>query len=171
MSTPIPERLANELATRLEEITVANGYPFDVTKVLRPNRDGVTVLYTDRSIRIDQGNTERVEDLDCPGNPPALCWSQPFDVRCFTRNSNRPEDQQDPEADMPHATNTNEMVASAIKAITDADQWHTMNNISFDARFGTVEAFSADDGEYNGHMVTVTCFYRTDENNPYNVRA
>lgn len=171
MTTPIPERLAEELADRLEEITVANGYPFNVTEVVRPNRDGDSVRYTHQSIRLDQGLTERVEDLDCPGNPPALCWSQSFDVRCYTRNSNRADDPQDPEADMPHTTNTNEMVAAAMQAITDADQWHTMNDISFDARFGTIEAFAADDGEYNGHMVTVTCFYRADENNPYSVRA
>ena len=171
MSIPVPERLANELVTRLEEITVANGYPFDVTEVVRSNRDGDTFRYTHQSIRLDQGSTDRVEELDCPGNPPALCWSQPFDVRCFTRNSNKAEDQQDPEVEMPHATNSNEMVAAAIQAITDASQWHTMNNVSFDARLGSVEPFAADDGEYNGHSVMVTFLYRVDENNPLNVRA
>jgi hypothetical protein len=152
-------------------ITVANGYPFDVTEVIRPNRDGDTFRYTHQSIRIDQGTAERVEDMDCPGNPPALCWSQPFEVRCFTRNSNRTEDPQDPEADMPHATNTNEMVAAAMEAMTDVSQWYTMNNISFDTRFGSIEPFAADNGEYNGHSITVTCLYRVSENNPYAVRA
>jgi hypothetical protein len=171
MSTPIPERLANVLALRLQEITVANGYPFDVTEVVRPNREGNTMRYTHQSIRIDQMALDRVEDLDCPGNPPALCWSQSFDVRCYARNSNRPDDMQDPEVGMPHTTNTNEMLAAALKAITDADQWHTMDNLGFDTRFGDVVAFSADDGEYNGHMVTIACFYRAAENDPYNVRA
>lgn len=171
MSTPVPQRLAEELASRLEAILSVNGYSFDVSEVVRPNRDGDNFGFKHQSIRIDQGASERVEDLDCPGNPPALCWSQVFDIRCVTRNSNKADDEQDPEVDMPNQVNSGEMMAQAIKAITAETQWHTMNSISFDARFGSIETFQASDGEYNGQTIPLTCFYRVDENNPYNVRA
>jgi len=171
MSTPVPERLANELVSRLETITVANGYPFNVAGVVRGNRDGTTVQYTHQSIRVDQGNKQRVEQMDCPGNPPALCWSQPFGIRCYTRNSNKPDDPQDPEAEMPHVTNTNEMIDAAVQAITAADNWHTMGDINFDTRLDAVDLFDADNGEYNGQMLVVTCLYRVSENDPSEVRG
>ena len=173
-TTPYPELQALELIRRLRNITVANDYQFNIAQVERVNRDGSAFEYRHLSIRVDDAGQERVPELDCAGNPPAICWSQNFELKCFCRNSNSPE-QPDYETDEAVAVNVSTLVAAVYQAITaeatDPSMWQTMGGNAFNTEFGPLENMDADDGEYHGKTVNVTCFYRVSENNPFELRA
>jgi hypothetical protein len=162
-TTPIPELIAIELESRLNTILLENGYSFDVTEVVRPKRRGENWLYKHNGIGIRQGESMRVPELDCPGNPPAVAWATMFVVTCVSKDSEN-ETQ-------PHATNSNEMAAAAIQAITSVDSWHTMGDVAFDADIQTLEPFDSPEGEMDGTNVPIQVTYRVSENNPFEVRA
>ena len=166
MPTPVPELIALEIVSRLELITVANGYAFNVPQVVRPNRKGDNWERKHLSIGVLQGESERVPELDCPGNPPALCYRVVFNLECVCKDS---------EIDSPdaaHATNENEIAAAVVKAITDdGATWYTMNGNAIDSEIGTHTPFSSPEGEANGVQIPISVMYRVSENDPFQVRA
>lgn len=172
-TTPVQTLIALELESRLNRITVANGFNFDVAAVVRSNRDGSNFLMQHLSIRIDQTSCERNTELDYAGNPPALCWMQTYEIKCFCRNSNEPEGV-DVERDTAYKKNVNEMAAAVIEAITNPpvspSTWHTLGGRTFDVQQGPLEEFASDDGEYCGITVPLVCFFRVSENNPFEIR-
>lgn len=169
-TVPIPELLAREVVRRLSEITTADGYNFTATEVVRPNRDGSQFNYRHLSIRVDQASLERIEDMDCPGNPPAIAWALTFEIRGFCRNTN-----QGAEFLEAATVNPYDMQAAIERAIVteaaDSSTWYRMGTYCWDTRRGPVEYFQADDGEYHGVMVPITCLYRVSETNPFESRA
>ena len=173
-TTPIPTLISVELQTRLERILGANGYSFDVEEVYRLSRHAGEYIMQHLSIRIDQTTCERNPELDYAGNPPAICWMQTYELKCFCRNSNKPQDETDAERDEPFKINVNEMAAAAIRAVTNPasspSTWHTMGGNAFDTQFGPLEEFNSEDGEYNGITVPVVCYFRVSENNPFEIR-
>ena len=166
MPTAVPELIAVEIVTRLEAITVANGYAFNVAEVVRPSRKGHNWDRAHLGVGVLQSDSERVPELDCPGNPPALCYRVTFNLECVCKDS---------EIDSPtaaHATNENEMAATVIKALTvGGNTWHTMDGNAIDTEIGTHQPFTSSEGEMNGVMIPIAVLYRVDENNPYNVRG
>ncbi len=117
--TPVPELIAIEIESRLNAVLKADGYAFDLSEVVRPTRKGENWLKRHRGVAILQGESTRVPELDCPGNPPAIAYELTFDLACVTRDSMNSEDA--------HATEENEM-AAAMKAIASSAQWHTMDD-------------------------------------------
>jgi hypothetical protein len=162
-TTPVPELIAIEIESRLNTILLENGYSFDVTEVVRPNRRGENWLYKHNGIGIRQGNSERVPELDCPGNPPAIAYMTPFVITCICKDSEN--------LDQPHATNSNEMAAAAVKAITSVDMWHTMGDVAVISEIDTHEPFTSSDGESDGVSIPISVTYRVSEDDPYEVRA
>ncbi len=162
-TTPIPELIALEIVDRLSEITVANGYNFDASEVVRPTRRGENWLYKHLGIGVVQGESTRLQELDLPGNPPAIAWQIQFRVQCIVR-----DDKDSTDA---HATNENEMAAAVVLAITDdGATWYRMNNNAIDTQFGSPTPFVTDDGELNGVSVPVAVAYRVSETNPFEAR-
>lgn len=163
MPTAIPELITQEIVGRLQLITTANGYNFDVAAVERPNRDGSNLSYKHRSVQVVQGEAERVPDLDCPGNPPAIAYRVAIQLQCVCR------DEKD-EIDA-FVTATNDVAAAVVKAVTnDGTTWYTMNGNAIDADIGNITQFSLSEGEVNGVVVPVSVLYRVAENDPYTVR-
>lgn len=164
MPTAAPELIALELVGRLEEITELNGYSFDVSEVIRPTRNSENWKLKNLGIGVLQGESERVPELDCPGNPPALAYSVTFNLRCVVKDSET--------STAAHATNENEMAAAVVTAITDDGvMWYTMNSNAIDTTFGTMQPFVPPEGEMNGVTVPVIVTYRVSETNPFEVRA
>lgn len=159
---PLPELIAGVLTSRLENITIYNGYAFDVAEVTRPNRFGTNTTYRHLGIIVEQRNGVRNPAIDIPGNPPAIGYDQEYAVRCIVR------DRAGGEA---HAVNENEMVANAVKALTAASNWHSVNGYALDTKFGDVEPFISDTGEFNGATIPVIVLYRVNENNPFTSRG
>lgn len=167
MPTTVIESIAVELVRRLGEITIDNGYTFDVGDVVRPDRIGNEVNPADGGIVVIQADSVRAPDLDYPGNPPAVAYSTIFEVHCFVRLSDRSEnDYQEIQSDRG---------AQIIKAITseatDPGMWYTFEDSAVIAELGDVKNFSISEGNHNGVTVAMTITHRQDENNPYNARS
>lgn len=161
---PIPELIAEEIESRLLTITKENGYAFDVSEVVRPNRRGDNWTYAHLGIGIRQGVSERVPNLDCPGNPPALAYATLFLLGCVCRDSSN--------LDQAHATNENEMMAAAVKAITsDGSDWHSMNGVAINSEFGSPVPWVPPAAELNGVNIPLVVTYRVSETNPYEARG
>lgn len=163
MPTPIPELIAIEIEARLNAVLEADGYAFDLSEVVRPTRKGENWLKRHRGVAILQGESTRVPELDCPGNPPAIAYGLTFDLACVTRDSMNSEEA--------HATEENEIAAVVVKGITAPDQWHTMDGNAIDCSIGSAVPFSSPEGELDGVTIPVVVTYRVSETNPYEVRA
>jgi len=164
MPTAVPELIALEIIERLGAITTIGGYAFNVTEIKRPTRNGENWQRKHLGIGVIQGNSERVPELDCPGNPPALAYQVTFYLECVCKDAET--------STAAHATNENEMAAAVVKAITaDGSMWYTMNSNAIDTQFGANEPFPPSDGEMNGVTVPVIVIYRVSETDPYTVRA
>ncbi len=111
---------------------------------------------------LTQGSEEIIEELSCPGNPAALARKQTFHIRCHLMTdelSNEPID-----------TTINKFAADVVLCVTDDyNTWHTFDGNAIDAAWGTSEYINADGG-LDGVNVPLYVTYRTDENNPYNLR-
>jgi hypothetical protein len=163
-TTPIPELIAIEIESRLNTILLENNYSFDVSEVVRPNRKGENWQYRHMGIGILQGESTRVPELDCPGNPPAIAYAVQFQLQGICKDSMN--------LDEPHATSENEMAAAIQKAIaSDVNTWHTMDGNAFDSDFGSATPFSSPEGENLGVSIPLSVTYRVSENNPFEVRA
>lgn len=157
MSVAVPERIALELVARLETIPT-------VSAVERPNRDGSSLTYQHLSVQVVQGESQRLDTIDCPGNPPAVGYSITFEIKCVCRDS-----AADNEA---LATNPNALAAEAVAAIVGASTtWYRISGLAVDSDIGNWTPFESSEGEFNGMTVTIAIKYRVSENDPYEVRS
>lgn len=161
------ENIALEMVRRLERITIANGYSFDVPSVVRPDRlanwspeDGLLLL--------KQGDSTWNNDASHPGNPPAIAFDTEFEIECFVRSSEHSDVT-------PYHTNQNERGSQIIEAITteatDPGHWYTFDSNAILSSIGDVRNFGVSDGNHNGVTVVINVLHRQSENNPYQVRA
>jgi hypothetical protein len=167
MSTTVIELIALEIVRRLEEITIDNGYSFDVVAVVRPDREGKNYTPEDKLIEVTQGDSIRNTEMSLPGNPPATAYDTEFEINCFVRESD-------------HDTTgynaiQNERGSQIIKAIvnesTDVSTWHTLDGNALLAEIGDVKGYSTSDGHHNGVSVMLSVLHRQSETDPYVVRS
>ncbi len=163
----IIENIALEIVRRLERITIANGYSFDVPSVVRPDRladwspvDGLVLL--------KQSDSTMNLESSYPGNPPAIAFDTEFEIECFVRSSEHSDVQ-------PYNVDQNERGAQIIKAITteavDDGKWYTFAENAVLASIGSVQNFGISEGNHNGVTVVLNVMHRQSENDPYQVRA
>lgn len=160
MSVTVAESIAIEIQTRLE--TLIDGQELtQVVEVIRPLVRG-DFTPEDNQIVVTQGDTEEVPELSYPGNPPATCWETTYNVRCRILPSEADTDTK--------GQLTNQFFADVIKAITTpAEIWHQFGGYAINARLGAIANNNSE--AFEGVTVPVIVQYRTDENNPYEVRA
>lgn len=162
MSLTVVEQIAQVLQTRLQSLLVEGAFNTLAFEVVRPPRF-MDVTPRDMQIVIAQGQNEVVDELSYPGNPPAVARRQTFFIRCYLIPSERDLEAID--------AKINTFAADVIKAVcTPSGTWQTFDGLAVDAMFQSLELFQADGG-IDGVTVPVAVTYRTDENNPYNVRA
>jgi hypothetical protein len=160
----VPEMIAEEIRLRLLELTIANGYLFNISEVARPTRRGENWQRKHLGVGIVQGDSERLTDLDHAGNPPAIAYATEFQLMCVCRDSNATNNAK--------MVNVNQMAAEVISSLTEnQSNWHTFGGLSFNAEIGSPSPFDAGEGEVDGVMLPITVHYRVSENNPYEVRA
>jgi hypothetical protein len=77
IAVSVLETIANVLYERLLTLVNNADYTNSIQEVIRPTRMG---NYTplDMQIVMTQGQSDEVEELHCPGNPPAIARSQTF---------------------------------------------------------------------------------------------
>jgi len=166
MPTPVPARIAGELVRRLEQITIANGYEFDVADVVRPSRIEEKA-FAHQTIVISEPTLNPVPELSHSGNPPALCWRMSVNINCILRDdetstTSRMADQYKVMSDVISAV-ADEAVAPAV--------WHTWDGDAINTTWGTITDFQADDGSGHGVSLTLNVDFRVDENDMYIARA
>jgi hypothetical protein len=161
------ENIATEIVRRLQRITVANGYTFDVANVQRADRLGTSIVLENYLVLVVQQDSQPNEELSHPGNPPAIAFDATFNVHCFVRESDREESVM--------STTSNEMAGQAMKAIANETnapyKWWQMNGNSILTEFGTIGPYSESEGVNAGVTLPLIVSYRVSENDPYEVRA
>lgn len=167
MSLPVVERIARVLISRIESVTLDNGYNQDVGEVIRPKRDDDG---TPDSYKVVVNQLDRTEEQRLSGNPVAIEYKQPFQLLLYVR----PSDHEDIEID----ALINLFESDVMKAITDPYvDWHnfadeegaTAVNAEFDAEEPS-RRFEANDGTHEGVTLLLNVYYRVPENDPYTVR-
>ena len=163
MSTAIPELIALELVSRLEQITTANSFAFDVTSVDRVNRDGKNWTPRNLGIGVAQSDEVRNEQLDHEGNPAAIGYSLTFNIHAFVRHSDG-----DTAAE---ASTENKMVAAIKKAVAGTSDWHNFGGNAVNADWRRTTPFISANGENAGSTVPLIVHYRISETDPTQARA
>lgn len=167
MPATIPDQIVDELVARLERITEENDYPFDVAAVEQPNRTGLTLTQKPRSFGVLTGDSQRVEELDRPGNPPAIAYRLDVDIIAFGSHGDASTD--------PATQDARRMLGLAQKAITTPavapHRWYTFGELAIDSDFGDVETIPSPQAQLSVARLTVSILYRVDESDPFTSRA
>lgn len=163
MPVAVSEQIADELFTRLELLTTEAWVESDVSEVIRPKR---LDAYTPKNLQVvmTQASPEINDELSRPGNPPATAYDMVFNIRCHVMPS-----ELDPEAVDKY---TNTLAADVVRAATSngAANWHQMGGLAINAVWLTHRNIFAT-GSFDGVNVPLRVTFRTDETNPFNVRA
>lgn len=163
---PVPERIALLIISRLEEITVSNGYLFNVSDVTRVNRDVEGWTPRNLSIVIKQGPEIENDQMTHEGNPAAIAYDVLFSIHGFVRHPER-----SPEGEIDDKT-SNELAASIKKAIVaNQHDWHNFDGNAIDARWTGTQPYLSPQGDHAGITVGLSVTYRISETNPFEARA
>ena len=154
MPDSIAEQIAAKVATRLASTT-------GVSDVVRPTKEG-GFQPKDYQIIVTQDDISIDEALACPGNPPATAWVLPFQIVGVLRPSEL--------STVAIAKLKNEFWAAVVSALCGVANWWTWDGLAIDSRHSGVVDYTGEDGS-NGFVVTLNVTFRTDENNPFNLRG
>ena len=162
LTLTVADEIAEELVNRLTTLMTAGVEQTTVSEVVQSTRLG-TFTPKDLQIVVQQGNPELVPELMCPGNPPAEAWRLTFNLYLHS---------------MPSESDTesinaiqNRFIADVRKVIcTPTLTWHNFGGYAINAEFEAMQNIESGEG-CGGIILPLAVIYRTDENNPYNVRA
>ncbi len=152
MTEPVVEQIMANVRSRMATFTTAHRS----TRV-------ATWQPKDLTVHVYQGAMTPNEALSCPGNPPA----QAYDLEAIVAGIVSPSDTETTAID----SFRNRLGADIIVAATDAELWHQWGGLAINTIIGPIEPYTAPEGGLAGVMVRFTITFRTDENDPYTVRA
>ena len=158
---PVVTKISDEIFARLETLITEPNDAFTFESVIRPTK---LAQYTPEHglIVLTRGEVARVNELDCPGNPPAIAYQQTFLIRVHIAPSEKDTTPIEFYEDVAEA--------AIVKAIRTAGTWHTFDSNAIHADFGAQQT-STSDGGYDGIAVPLMVTYRVTEGNPYEVRG
>ena len=158
---PVVTLISNEIFTRLQALVTADVSAYTFADVVRPTK---LATYTPRNglIVLTRGDVARLPEMDCPGNPPSVAIEQTFLIRIHIAPSE-------------HDTTPVDLYEDAVeaeihRALTNHTTWHTFGGYAINSRIEATVTVTSDGG-YDGIAIPVIVVYRTDEGNPYTVRA
>lgn len=158
------ERIARELAARLETVVLYDYGTPERANVYRVNRDASNWTPRNNSIVIVQGGSARIPELDCPGNPPAIAFATTFACVAFVRQKDREDD--------PDAHVVNQIGAMMRRAITRTGaEWYTFGGVSFNCDIGESNPFPQTSDGHAGVILELVAQFRISERDPFEVRA
>lgn len=153
MAEPVSEQILAVVRSRLTAYATTH----------RSTRIG-TWQPKDNTLVVNFLTLERNEELSCPGNPPAQAWDMEVEICGLIK----PSDTDTTAVD----TYKMRLHAEIIKACCDGiSRWWTWGEKAIDSRFSTAEEHTDDNGAFAGVKVTMTATFRTDEDNPFNLRG
>lgn len=161
MATSVSEQIAAKVQARLQQIDTSDGYETTASQVHRPTHLNKTFQPKDYTIVIDE--TGETVTRVYAGNPPKLESLKQFDVRGILRQSEIDTTALD--------TLKNQFAADIRKSLTDVDSgdWRQWDGLAINTIFGNVEYAENETDSWLSFQFSVQ--YRTDENDPYTVRA
>jgi hypothetical protein len=162
MPTPVFEDIAEQILARLKAGTYAE--PYKPIEFVRPKYLGSDFQYDHLKCVVLQDTPQRNEDIDIPGNPPAVGWTVPYRVETFiTPNETNPNA-------LPLHTVANYVLADVIKVLTTPiDEWFTWNNRAPNTQYETA-ILQNESGSIVTAQVTLNVDCRHNENDPYTAR-
>lgn len=164
MATAIVEQISAKVSSRCALITTGNGYENTVSSVVRPKRIDDTAV-SDYRITVTLEDCQANEEMSTHGNPPAKGWEAAFRIAGILR----PSETLSTAAD----TLRNQFWGDVVKAlgVPTTGDWAQWDGLAIDSNIGSVEPYTSSDGESSGFSVMLNVLFRTDENNPFVVRA
>lgn len=153
MADPVVEQIMAVVKTRMAA-AFDNAYRSTRTATWQPK---------DLVVHVHQGSLTPNPEVSCPGNPPA----QGYDLEAIVAGITKPSDTELTAID----TFKNRMGADIIVAATNATAWHQWGGLAINTTIGPVEEYTEETGGFAGVMVRFTITFRTNENDPYTVRA
>ena len=132
---PIVSIISDEILCRLQVLTGTSFGAYEYPKVVRPTKLA-TYVPQHGSVILTRGDVERVNALDCPGNPPAIAQQQTFLIRVHIAPS---------ENDATAVEVYEDLAEAAIhRALTDATTWHTFGGYAINAEIGSAQTTTSD---------------------------
>jgi hypothetical protein len=155
MTLPVVDRIAEVIRSRVNPVAPDRANGVGQAAVVMPMRHIPELA----SLVIQQQPTRFIPELDCPGNPPAVCLETIFAINCFVKNG---------ESEQEFTQQCNSVVADVVSAITtpsvDPAMWYTFGGIALDADIGISRSLLTDAGTSCGMTVPLTVRYRVAEN-------
>ncbi len=161
MPTAVTETIALEVVARLQTITTANSYNFDVASVDRPPRNGKQWRPRHRGIVVDQKPSVPNEEQSHEGNPPAMAFDITYEITGFVFLSDESTSTSD--------SDVSDMEFAIKESLAEDNNWHNWDGNAVNSVWG--ESSYIDDGDYQGVTVPLIVTYRVSETAPYTVRA
>lgn len=162
MTTDIPvvSRISDEVFSRLKNISNGpRGIQF--AGVIRPTKLA-TYAPEHFLIVLTRGESVRITELDCPGNPPSSAYQQTFMIRVHVAPSERDATPIERYEDIAEG--------EILRTIRTDATWHTFEDNAINAEFGPVQTVTSDGG-YDGIIIPLIVTYRVEEGDPYTVRG
>lgn len=153
MTEPVAEQIMSTVRTRMAA-AFDNAYRSAQRATWQPK---------DLVVHVHQGTITPNAEMSCPGNPPA----QAYDMEAIVAGLVKPSDTVTTAVD----TFKNRMWADIVAAATDAALWHQWGGLAINTTIGPVEDYTEETGGMSGVMVRFLITFRTDEDDPYTVRA
>ena len=161
MAEPIIERIVEEIAARIDEITAAAGFHYDLEAV-RPTRheivsvtEGAYVAPKDGTTMVIQDDPELVDGEEQAGSPALLEWRLPVHLAVWAIESD--------ESKTPIDRRLNRMRSDVEKKLREDP---TRGGLAVDTRIGAPYEFPQS-AEQTGIVVVIYVHYRTSEDDPY----
>jgi hypothetical protein len=164
MADPINKQIIAAVISRLENITVANGYEFDVGTVGQADRDLDMGEVNTKDIWVSAEEDKEEPTLSWPGNPPRLWMNLTLRLIGFAKQI----DVDETEVGVTEFSTDEDQMAAAIRkalANNDAGQWHTFGGLAVMASFGNYSQFN--EPGWDGAVVELVIGYRVSEINPF----
>jgi hypothetical protein len=160
-SGPVAERIASEIEYRLKRLLSGSSTMVQVSEVIRPKRME-SATPKNGQIIFSQSDPEIDVDKSLPGNPPATAWRHMFHIRGHFIPS-----ELDP---TPIDVYQNYFVADVRRVICEDASWWTFDGLAIYSEWGSVGSYDLD-GTFAAFDVPLIVTYRTDEDDPYQLRT
>jgi len=162
MSEIIAEQIVAKVRTRLAAITTGAGYQFTTPGAIRPLRF-VGDRLQNLQIIVTQGGMPKNESLSYMGNPPAVARDLTVMCSCYglpAESDTNPADYW-----------RNRIFGAMSKALTTGDAWWNWDGLAINSSVGDPSPIAEGSTGNVGVQLPITITFRTDENNPFNLRA
>ena len=161
MAEPIIEQIVQEIVDRVNEVTTANGFQYDLDAA-RPTRHeivsielGEYVAPKDGVVLVVQDNPELAEGGELSGSPARLDWILPVNLVAFCIESDR--------ATTPIDRRLNRIRSDLEKKMREDP---TRGGLAYDTRIQAPRQFPQS-AQQTGIVVIIDVYYRTSEDDPY----